>query len=82
MPSKKSARKQREKKNDEVEWHAFTASLEQFKKNGTGSVINDTLLKQFPLFYGTANLGTMCTRFRLKTVQEPLKTCGKSTRSV
>jgi hypothetical protein len=27
MPSKKSTRKQREKKNDEVDWHAFTAAL-------------------------------------------------------
>ena len=57
MPSKKSTRKQREKKNDEVDWHAFTAALEQFKKDGTGSAIEDTLLKEFPLFYGKAPAG-------------------------
>ena len=27
MPSKKSARKQRDKKNDEVDWHEFTTAL-------------------------------------------------------
>ena len=57
MPSKKSAHKQREKKNDEVDWHAFTAALEQFKEDGTGSAIEDTLLKEFPLFYGKAPAG-------------------------
>ena len=41
----KEHRKQREKKNDEVDWHAFTAALE------------DTLLKEFPLFYGKAPVG-------------------------
>jgi hypothetical protein len=54
MPSKKSARKQREKKNDEVDWRA---ALEQFKKDGTGSAIEDTLLKEFPLFHGKAPPG-------------------------
>ena len=54
MPSKKSARKQREKKNDEVDWRTFTAALEQFKKDGTGSTIEGTLLKEFPLFHGKA----------------------------
>ena len=54
MPSKKSARKQREK-NDE-DW-LFIAGLEQFKKDGTGSAIEDTLLKEFPLFYGKAPVG-------------------------
>ena len=57
MPSKKSTRKQREKKNDELDWHAFTAALEQFKKDGTGSAIEDTLLKEFPLFHGNAPPG-------------------------
>ena len=57
MTSKKSARKQREKKNDEVDWQAFTVVLEQFKKDGTGSHIEDQLLKEFPLFHGKAPSG-------------------------
>ena len=57
MPSKKSARKQREKKNAEVDWQAFTVALGQFKKDGTGSHIEDQLLKEFPLFHGKAPAG-------------------------
>ena len=60
MPSKKSARKQREKKtpkNDEVDWRAFTAAIGQFKKDGTGSSIEDMLLREFPLFHGKAPPG-------------------------
>ena len=57
MPSKKSARKQHEKKNDEAEWRTFTVALEQFKKDGTGSHIEDQLLKEFPLFHGKAPEG-------------------------
>ena len=37
MPSKKSARKQSEKKDDEVDWRSFIGALDQFKKDGTGS---------------------------------------------
>ena len=51
MPSKKSARKQREKKMDDGEWRAFIVALDQFKKDGTGSHIEDQLLKEFPLFH-------------------------------
>ena len=54
VSSKKSARKQREKKNDEAEWRTFIVALEQFKKDGTGSRIEDQLLKEFPLFHGKA----------------------------
>ena len=57
MPSKKSARKQREKDNDEVMWRTFIVALEQFKKDGTGSTIEDQLLKEFPLFHGKAPKG-------------------------
>mmetsp|Transcript_29058 Transcript_29058/g.67995 ORF Transcript_29058/g.67995 Transcript_29058/m.67995 type:complete len:198 (-) Transcript_29058:1960-2553(-) len=57
MPSKKSARKQREKKNDEVDWHEFTTALMHFKRDGTGSHIEDQLLKEFPLFHGKAPAG-------------------------
>ena len=56
MPSKKSARKLREKK-EEVEWRAFTDALEQFKRDGTGSCVDGELLAQFPLFHGTAPPG-------------------------
>ena len=56
MPSKKNTRKQREKMSDDG-WRAFTAALEQFKKDGTGSRVDDTLLKEFPLFHGKAPPG-------------------------
>ena len=55
MPCKKSARKQREMKNDER--LAFIAALVQFKTDGTGSHIEDQLLKEFPLFHGRAPAG-------------------------
>ena len=55
MPSKKSARKQRESK--ETELHAFIAALDQFKTDGTGSSIGHKLFKQFPLFHGSAPAG-------------------------
>ena len=57
MPSKKSARKQCEKKNDEAELSKFIAALAQFKKDGTGTHIEDQLLKEFPLFKGKAPPG-------------------------
>ena len=57
MPSKKSARKQSEKKDDEVDWRAFIGALGQFKKDGTGSPIDHELLEQFPLFHGSAPAG-------------------------
>lgn len=60
MPSKKNARKQHENTRgqmaaqDDVDWPAFTATLKQFKEDGTGSPIDVTLLSEFPLFHGKA----------------------------
>ena len=41
--------------NDEC--RAFMIALDQFKKDGTGSHIDDELIKQCPLFYGKAPPG-------------------------
>lgn len=38
----------------EADWRAFMTALGQFKRDGTGSPIDNTLLKEFPLFHGKA----------------------------
>ena len=43
--------------NGTVDWDAFIRTLDQFKKDGTGSHIEDQLLKEFPLFHGKAPAG-------------------------
>ena len=57
MPSMRARKQRGEKRNDEVDRHTFTAALEQFKKDGTGSRIDEELIKQFPLFHGKAPAG-------------------------
>ena len=57
MPCKKSAHKKREKVYAEEEWQAFVVACKQFKIHGTGSHVDDVLIKEFPLFYGKAPSG-------------------------
>ena len=42
---------------DEAEWRAFMVACKQFKQDGTGSHIDNVLLKEFPLFHGKAPAG-------------------------
>ena len=42
---------------DEAEWRAFMIACKQFKQDGTGSHIDNVLLKEFPLFHGKAPAG-------------------------
>ena len=42
---------------DEAEWRAFMITCKQFKHDGTGSHIDNVLLKEFPLFHGKAPAG-------------------------
>ena len=42
---------------DEAEWRTFMVACKQFKQDGTGSHIDNVLLKEFPLFHGKAPAG-------------------------
>jgi hypothetical protein len=57
MPSQKKKQARGPQKMSDAEASAFIDALKQFKEDGTGSVIDATLLAEFPLFRGQAPTG-------------------------
>jgi len=55
MGKRRSTGKPSRSEMTDAEWRAFIDLLDQFKRDGTG--VDDELIRQFPIFHGTAPAG-------------------------